>query len=291
MKIKVLAYAALSALAVSFSACTPNDDAGGNGVVSPELDASFTIAPINGNPNRFLLQATGDNANTIGHYWNTGSGNGGTGLKTSKEIFLPDAGTYTISHTKVGIGGAQFTTSQELVVLTSDPVAGNLIRGGKFETPEDIAEWQLFPQTIAGSAWTFANGEATMTGSINWNHQHLYQAVQVEAGKTYKFDMKVKGLGNTMETYMEWYAGYNPPTGNDYNEGGQILALNTWAGCAIGPFEGLLSEVGCGGDTSLGKKVFPTSGTVYVVLRSASGQASNTPFSITIDNVEMRRID
>ncbi|MBD3583654.1 hypothetical protein [Flavobacterium selenitireducens] len=291
MNFRNLAYTALVAMSAAFWSCTPNDDADGNGIVSPELDASFTITPVAGSPNRFLLQATGSNDNTLAHYWNTGSGNGGSGLVTSKEIFLPDAGTYTITHTQVGIGGAQYTSSQELEVETSDPVAGNLIRGGKFETAEDIAQWQLFPQSIAGSAWTFANGEATMTGSINWNHQHLYQAIQVEAGHTYKFDMKVKGLGNTMDTYMEWYAGYNPPTGNDYNEGGQILALNTWAGCAIGPFEGLLSEVGCGGDTSEGLKVFPTSGTVYVVLRSASGYASATPFSITIDNVEVRRID
>ncbi|RZJ65542.1 MAG: hypothetical protein EOO50_13425 [Flavobacterium sp.] len=285
MKINKIGAVAL-VMAGMFWSCSPNDDSTGNGTTPQELDASFTVTPVSAN--RFTVTAM-SNANTITHKWDSGTGS--VKGQPTKEIFLPDVGTYTITHTVTGVGGVAYSSSQTVEVTVADPVAGNIIRGGKFETAEDIAEWQVFPETIAGSAWTFANGEATMTGSVNWNHQHLYQAIQVEAGKTYKFDMKVKGLGNTMETYMEWYAGYNPPVSNDYNEGGQILALNTWAGCAIGPFEGQLSVVGCGGDTSLGLKTFPTSGTVYVVLRSASGQASNTPFSVTIDNVEVRRID
>lgn len=282
-------YAAAFAIATLFWSCSPDETGNGNGITPTELDGSFTIAPIDGSPNRFLLTAT-TNEGVLKHQWNIGQGNFYGGQ--TQEIFLPDAGTYTITHGSVGyIGGVAYSTSQELVVETPDPIAGNLILGGKFETPEDISHWVTFPANVNGSAWTFANGEATMTGSQNWNHQNLYQTIEVEAGHTYKFDMKVKGLGNTMETYMEWYAGYNPPVqGSDYNEGGQILALNTWAGCAIGPFEGQLSVVGCG-DTLQGLKTFPTSGTVYVVLRSASGQASNTPFSITIDNVEVRRID
>lgn len=289
MKVLFSKIFAAVAITTMFWSCSPDDDSAGNGIIAPELDSSFTIAPVNGSPNRFLLTATNPE-NVFKHAWNVGQGVFYGGV--TQEIFLPDAGTYTISHGSVSyIGGTTFTSSQDLTVETSDPVSGNLIRGGTFETAEDIAEWQVFPQTVDGSVWTFDNGEATMTGSVNWNHQHLYQAIQVEAGHTYKFDMKVKGLGNTMDTYMEWYAGYNPPTGPDYNEGGQILALNTWAGCAIGPFDGQLSVVGCGGDTSEGLKVFPTSGTVYVVLRSASGFASATPFSVTIDNVEVRRID
>lgn len=294
MKIK-FAKIAILALAVSsiFGSCTPNDDVSGNGIVAPELDGSFTITPVAGQPNRFTLTATATTPDVYKHLWNIGQGP--FYGDATEEIFLPDAGDYTITHGSVSyIGGATFTTSQELNVATPDPIAGNLILGGKFETPEDVAQWTTFPATVSGSVWTFANGEATMTGSTAWNHQNLYQAIQVEAGHTYKFDMRVKGLGNTMDTYMEWYAGYNPPVaGSDYNEGGQILALNTWAGCAIGPFEGQLSVVGCNeGSTSGGLKVFPTSGTVYVVLRSASGQASpSNPYSITIDNVEVRRID
>ena len=289
MKIRNIAYMALVGMSAAFSSCTPNDDVGGNGTVPQELDASFTMTPVPGQTNRFTLQANETEGVKL-HTWDIGLGPFVAPATT--EVLIPDAGSYTITHTAVSpIGGNGFSSSQDITLTTNDPIAGNLIRGGKFETAEDIAQWMTFPQSIPGSNWSFANGEATMTGSINWAHQHLYQAIQVEAGHTYKFDMKVKGLGNTMDTYMEWYAGYNPPTGNDYNEGGQILALNTWAGCAIGPFEGQLSAVGCGGDTSEGLKTFPTSGTVYVVLRSASGFASATPFSITIDNVEVRRID
>ncbi|RYZ88472.1 MAG: hypothetical protein EOP06_10895 [Proteobacteria bacterium] len=287
IKLNLLSLSSL-ALASLLWSCSPNDDNAGNGIVAKDMDASFTITPISAN--RFTVTAS-NNANTIVHKWDSGTGAERGGQ--TREIFLPDVGSYTVTHTSVGIGGESVTSTQTIDVTVADPVAGNLIRGGKFETPEDIAQWMRVPEVVNGSAWVFANGEATMTGSANWAHQHLYQAIEVEAGKTYKFDMKVKGLGNTMETYMEWYAGYNPPVvGAEYNEGGQILALNTWDGCAIGPFEGQLSSVGCNdGATSGGLKVFPTSGTVYVVLRSASGQASATPFSITIDNVEVRRID
>lgn len=290
MKIKINIFcAAALATASLFWSCSPEDDSSGNGITPTELDASFTITSVSAN--RFMVQAA-SNENTIFHTWNTGTG--AVRGQQSQEIFLPDVGTYTITHTSIGIGGVGYSSSQTIEVTTPDPIAGNLILGGKFETPEDIAHWVTFPASVNGSVWTFANGEATMTGSQAWNHQNLYQAIEVEAGHTYKFDMKVKGLGNTMDTYMEWYAGYNPPVqGQDYNEGGQILALNTWDGCAIGPFEGQLSAVGCNdANTSGGLKVFPTSGTVYVVLRSASGQASpSNPYSITIDNVEVRRID
>lgn len=281
MKIdKYIVPVAFGISAMLFS-CSP-DEVNSNGLTNGELDASFTVTPVNGSVNRLLLNGSTDG---LTHSWNNVRG------VDSKEVFFPLAGDYEVTHTICGKGGADcVSATQTINVPSDDPIAFNRIEGGSFDTAEDIAQWTTFPASVNGAGWVFENGKATFTGTQNWALQNLYQTIEVEAGHTYMFDMTVSGQGSD-QTYLEWYAGYNPPVaGVDYNEGGQILALNTWAGCATSPFQGQLSEVGCG-DTLHGLKTFDQTGTVYVLVRTASGVASSTPFSITIDNVEVRAIN
>lgn len=281
MKIKNYIFPAALAFMALLSGCTPDESGSGNGLDAGTLDASFTAEPTAESPNTIRVQGS-----TAGmtHWWN------GVRGTDAKEFFYPLAGTYEVSHKICGIGGEGCVeTTQTVTVANDDPSAYNRIEGAGFETAEDIAKWTTFPANVNGAEWVFENGKATFHGSQNWAIQNLYQTIEVEPGD-YMFDMTVSGQGSN-ETYMEWYAGYNAPVaGSDYTEGGQILALNTWAGCATSPFEGQLSVVGCG-DTLHGIKHFATAGTVYVVLRTASGQSGANPFSITIDNVEVRRIN
>ena len=284
MKMRNYIYTSVFALAaVLFTSCSPEESGNGNGLESTQtLDAAFTVTPVEGSSNRFVLSGS---TSGLTHSWN---GVRGTDRKV---LFFPIAGTFTVTHTICGIGGTDcVTATQSITVASDDPIAFNRIEGGSFDTAEDIAKWTVLPTSINGAQWVFANGKATFTGSQDWAIQNLYQTIEVEAGHDYVFDMHVSGQGSD-QTYLEWYAGYNPPVaGSDYNEGGQILALNTWSGCATSPFSGMLSEVGCG-TTLNGVKRFPTSGTVYVVLRTASGVASSSPFSVTIDDVSVRAIN
>lgn len=293
MKTKL--YAAITVIGLLFSAtgCTPDDDNAGNGIEPGQMDASFTITPKDGSANRFILTAS-SNEGTLAHFWNTGTGDASG--SASHEIFLPDAGTYEITHTSAGIGGATVSTTQTLNVLTSDPNAGNIILGGKFETADDIAKWTTYTVNGEGNAnWTFANGVATTTTTAAWAQKGLYQAIQVQAGKTYRFDMKVKGQGGFNNAFFELYADYATPVPNtDYTAGGKVLQINTWAGCGMNPFEGQLFNLSCGGssDTSQGLKTFANSGTVYVVMRGGTEFATpGNPYSVTIDNVEVRRVN
>lgn len=275
-------YFALGLLvAACFVSCQPDEEES-NGIVNETVDASFTVTQIDAN--HFKLEATA--VNGVSNYWDYGTGaiSGGD----SKTIFLPDAGTYTVTHTICGIGGECISTTETIVVDTPDPVAGNLILGGKFENAEDIAQWTVLPMS-SDAHWAFANGTATLTsGPTGWAQEALYQEIQVEAGHEYKFDMKVSGPGWT-DSVFELYADYQQPVPNsgDYSAGGKVLSLNTWAGCGNSSFDGQLFNLSCDSQW-YGVKTFATSGTVYVLVR---GGGANGNFNITIDNVEVRRND
>ena len=189
MKIRNYIYPSVFALAaVLFTGCSPEDSGNGNGLESTKaLDAAFTVTPVEGSSNRFVVKGS---TSGLTHSWN-----GARGTDT-KELFFPLAGTYSVSHTICGIGGADcVTTTQSITVATDDPIAFNRIEGGEFETADDIAQWTLFPANVSGASWTFANGTATTTGTQSWAHQNIYQTFEVEAGKDYMFDVHVSGAG------------------------------------------------------------------------------------------------
>ncbi|MEC7262184.1 MAG: hypothetical protein VXW38_00500, partial [Bacteroidota bacterium] len=225
---------------VVFAGCQPEDSFENNGLTDPNLDASFSITAVSGSANRFVLEAL--NSNYIASKWDVGEG--AYQGKSTEEIFLPDAGTYTITHTAIGRGGESKSISQELVVEVSDPNAGNLVLGGKFETDEDIAEWTILSISASGASWTFDSGAATITAS-DWNQQGIFQAIDVQGGKNYAIDMNVRGDGS-VDTWFEVYLSTTAPTqGNDYSADGTRIGLNTWAGCGNTPFSGKLSQLTC----------------------------------------------
>lgn len=292
IKIKIIKYAVIMLSFISMivmTACQPEDSFKDNGLVSSDLDASFTITPVDGVTNTYTLEAQSI-TNVITNWWDSGDGSGMFTGKEREDIFLPDAGNYTVAHTVVGIGGATFTSSQELTVEQSDPNAGNIVVGGKFATPEDIAQWTIGGTGSSDGVWTFANGKATLT-AYGWAGRGIYQAVDVIEGKTYKIDMLVSSTSGVSETWFEIYCGYSvPTTTGDYNEGGRLMTINTWAGCGGDPFSGKLSVVGCdlGAITypnEPGKFVATATGTAYLVIR---GGGNDMRDGITITNVEMR---
>lgn len=284
IKLKNIArFFTLGLATVVLFSCQPEEWGDGNGLYDTDLDASFTITPVSDSNNTYLLSANGS---YISSSWDLGTGAGFYSGGGTEEIFLPDAGTYSISHKVVGKGGVSETTSQELEVEVSDPVAGNIVKGGLFEDADDHAEWTVLNISDSGAYWTFNEGSATIVAS-GWNQQAIYQAIDVVADKEYKIDMVVSGEGND-ETWFEVMAStVEPIQGQDYAND-VVMGLNTWGGCGTGTISGLLSSVGCVGNSysdSISNSVtFDTSGTIYLVIKCGGNQ---TP-GISISRVEMR---
>lgn len=283
MKNKFLNYIAILSATVSFVACSKKEVVD-RGLTESNLDASFTITTVN--TNNYVAQAK--DSSYILSKWDLGTGTATVG-KATQPIFLPDAGSYQITHYAVGKGGATFTSSQTINVATSDPARGNLVKGGKFETADDEAKWTRLVIGQPAVTWTRANGKLTATGG-SWGHSAVYQAITVEANKDYRFAMTVSGSGAT-DTWFEVYFGTAAPVQNsDYTSGGIRIALNTWAGCGGTTFNGNIATIGCDGALvgQNGKIRFTQAGTVYLLIKTGGADLGAT--GISIDNVELRGI-
>jgi hypothetical protein len=294
-KIKFI-FSLMFAIAITLSlfiACQPDDNTGvGNGILGSVLDASFTVTPVTGKSNTYILKATA--TNYIGSKWDMGNGAGTTDGKSEETLFIPDAGTYTITHTAVGIGGQLYSASKNIVVATSDPIAGNMVQGGKFENAADWAKWTKFNKNATDpmDQWKFFPGYATFTPP---GHDYLgggiYQIIDVEANKKYKIDMIVSCPVGLVESWFEVYCLATPPVvGTDYGDAATqgTVALHTWSGTGLVPFNGKISVIGKKTLPFYDGVTFPTSGKVYLMIRSGT---NNTTPTITLKNVEMRAVN
>lgn len=275
----------IAAAISTFAACkkaTVTD----RGLTETNLDATFTMTPVAGKMNTFLLRAK--DSSYIASKWDLGNGSVVVG-KMSQELFLPDAGAYTITHYAVGKGGATFSSTQNVTIATSDPAKGNLIKGGKFETAADEAFWTRITISDPAITWTRTGGKMVATGG-SWGHSAIYQAVTVEANKDYRFGMSVSGSGATDVWFEVYFGTAAPVNGSDYSSGGIAIALNTWNGCGNTSFNNNIATIGCAG-ALVGKNGvirFPTSGTVYLLIKTGGANLGST--GISIDNVELRGV-
>ncbi len=276
-KVFTMAVCALT-VGIFYTACSPEDAGVDNGLTSPDLAASFTITPVTGKVNTYVLKAEENGA--LAFKWNKGGTNASIG-KAIDTAYFPDAGTYTVTLVAVGKGGVEKSASKQVTVATSDPVAGNLLLGAKMQAG-DAQYWTPITYS-AGVSFAISNGKMVATGG-NGGYAGVYQAVQVEGGKKYKVDMTISGSGAT-DTWFEVYVGKAVPVqGSDYNDGGTRIALNTWAGCGKTAFNGKLSDITCSGSGNV--VTFPTSGTAYLVIRGGGANLGITGIAFT--DVEFR---
>lgn len=264
------------------ASCTPDTvDGDGNGITQSSVDASFTATKTA--ENRYTLKRNFNNY--ITSKWNIDDDGFNIG-KEEEKLFLPDAGTYVIQHQAIGIGGVVAgTSSQTIVVPTSDPVSGNMIQGGRFDTPDEIAKWTKHIISPSGAEWVFSNGKATIVAN-GGSQQAIYQAVNVEAGKKYSIDMVASSDTALVDTWFEVYVLNSiPATGQDVS-GTVYRNINTWAGCGKSAFKGKISSVGCDAAKNGGVFTATTTGTVYLVIKCGG----STVNSLSIDKVEFRRM-
>jgi len=251
-----------------------------NGLSDSSLVPSFTITPVEGAPNKFTVQAT-QTKNVLGFKWDYDDGAGMHDGKEKEVIFLPDAGTYNIVHGVVGRGGIESKTApQNIVVTTPDPIAGNLLKGGKLVDATEWSQWTLANPTDSANI-IFAAGSVTFKAT----NRGIYQAVNVVAGKKYVIDLVASSTSGCSDTWFEVYCGYAAPTANaDYSDGGKIRSINTWDGCGKTAFAGKISAIGCKPDDNKGIFTAAQTGTVYLLVRCGGGLKDG----ITVKNIEMR---
>jgi hypothetical protein len=267
----------------AYIGCKPDSLSGGGNWLVAKNVASFSILPVAGKPNNFVLKA--DETGVVAVKWDLGDG-GGSNLGTAIDsIFVPDAGTYNVILTTAGVGGATQSTSKTLTVATSDPKAGNLVIGGKM-TAADDASWTHI--TISpGVTFVLDPSKGVMVASGGgWGHAAVYQAINLVAGQKYAVDMLISGSGAT-DTWFETYVGSKAPAqGTDYSDGGIKIALNTWNGCGKTAFSGKLSAISCNG---VGKDfTAATTGKYYLLIKSGGSNLGVTGISFT--NVTLRGV-
>lgn len=271
----------LCSAAFFLASCTPDTvDGDGNGLSQDPVDATFKVTKTA--ENRYQLKTNAENY--VATKWNIDDEGFNIG-KNEQDIFLPDAGIYLIEHQAIGKGGVVAgISSQTITVPTTDPVAGNIIQGGRFDTPDEIAKWTVQTISPSGAQWIFTGGKATIVAS-NSNQQAIYQAIPVQAGQKYAIDMVASSDSALEDTWFEVYVLDNLPVPGQDISGTVYRNINTWDGCGKSAFKGRVSAIGCNGAKNGGVYTATTTGTVYLAIK-CGGKTVN---SLSIDKVEFRR--
>ena len=285
IKYSALCFAIL-ALA-SLNACQPETFGDGNGLSDPNADATFTVTPVEGSANKFMIKANA--TNLTANRWDFGDGGPEFAGSDAEELFLPDADTYTITHKAIGRGGIVTVSTQQIVIPTSDPIAGNLVKGGKLRTADEFAQWTVLNISANDASLTFTPSTPTLQGHVtftatNYQQKAIYQAIDVVANRKYKIDMRVFGAA-AFNTWFEVYASKTAPVqGQDYAADGKRIGLSTWDGCATSAFDNKLSVIKCVGSGNVVQ--FAESGTIYLLIK-CGGENVGIP-GISATNIEFR---
>jgi len=268
-----------------YEGCKPVNVGDGNGLSPTGLTAAFTVTPVAGKTNYYVLKAT-ETAGVLAIKWDLGDGGGSNISKAIDTVFLPDAGTYPVILTAIGKGGATATATQTITVAASDPNSGNLIQGGKFTSTADDAKWIHF--VVGGGSNMVINTSKGVMVSNQSGFQAggIAQAVNLVAGKKYMVDMVVSGSGMTNSWFEVWVDTKAPVNGQDYNTGTKPISLLTYAGCGINAFNGKLSVLNCSGDGD--PFTAKTTGSYYVVIKNGGDNTGLTGVSFT--NVTLRGV-
>ncbi|MBP1637325.1 MAG: hypothetical protein H6Q18_114 [Bacteroidetes bacterium] len=281
-KIKLTYTVALALLALLGSCSADLIDNG----ITPKtaLDADFTVTTVS--QNNFTL--TSSNNNYIFSQWDLDDGLSYVQRNNNMSIFLPDAGTYIIKHRVVGAGGVlSDPATKTITVATSDPVAGNLILGGKFANATDISKWTV--DNLTGGIVTFADGWVKFTNNPgSWGQAAIQQPITVVAGKKYQIDMlfKTDGLKNG---WFKVYACTTKPTAGAEYKGDILVAEVAIWGDNIGPKSGKFSDLLNPDSGTKTKNIvtFSQSGTIYLSIQCG---AENLKDGVSISSVEFRGV-
>jgi hypothetical protein len=169
-------------LAVFFSACKYKV-----ADLMPKPKASFTVTPVSGQVNKYLLTST--STNSFRHDWDKATGSYLTG-KQIDTVYFPDKGAFRVKLLVYGQSGMD-TTSQIINVAADDPAAQTPL---KILTGNSTKKWKLAPE--AGALWIgpsdysatwWANSVADVSArSCQFNDEWTF----TKTGNVFSYDTK-----------------------------------------------------------------------------------------------------
>jgi len=153
----------------------------------PAPDAAFTVTPVTGQVNKYLLSST--STNSFRYDWDKATGAYAEG-KQVDTVYFPDKGTYTVRLLAYGQSGMD-SASATINVANDDPAA---ITPFKILTGNSSKKWKLAPE--AGALWIGTSdfgttywqntiGDVT-SRSCMFNDEYTFN----KAGSTMVFDSK-----------------------------------------------------------------------------------------------------
>lgn len=194
-------------------------------------DASFTITPIAGQVNKYLLTST--STNSFRYDWDKATGVYVQGKKVDT-VYFPDKGSYTIRLLAFGQSGMD-TTTQVINVAIDDPAA---ITPFKLLTGNSSKKWKLAPEAGAlmigppdfSLVW-WGNSVGDVAGrSCLFNDEYTFN----KTGSTVVYDSKG-------DFYVDEEGGNPHPTGMPavgcYPNSAIPAQFRAWANSATFAFE------------------------------------------------------
>lgn len=153
----------------------------------PKPVASFTVTPVAGQTNRYLLTSTSQNG--FRYDWDKANGAGYKEGKAIDTVYFADAGTYTVRLFLFGHSGID-SSKQNIVVAADDPAA---LTPFKMLTGNNTRKWKLAPEAGAlrigpddVTTW-WQNGVADLTTrACLFNDEYTF----TKTGSTVTFDSK-----------------------------------------------------------------------------------------------------
>jgi hypothetical protein len=154
--------------------------------LEPKPTASFTVTPVAGQVNKFLLSSSSTNA--FRYDWDKATGSYIQG-KQVDTVYFPDKGTFTVRLFVFGHSGID-SAKQTIVVANDDPAA---LTPFKMLTGNSSRKWKLAPE--AGALWIgpdaattwWQNGVADLTTrSCLFNDEYNF----IKAGSVVEYDSK-----------------------------------------------------------------------------------------------------
>ncbi len=183
-----------------------------------------------------------------------------TATKNGVIYFIIKVGSWDNNFEQVTLSDIVFKKSD--VVPTPPPASDTTLKDDAWKTlPQDVGG------TPTGSAEiTIANGTIQYSNGTTdgmFNHV-IYQALQVEAGKTYTYDMKLDISGKASGWIQVYVSQYEPVSGEDFRDNKVFDIANT----VTSPMSGLMSELS---EIQDKKEFTPTqSGTIYFIIKIGS---------------------
>jgi PKD repeat protein len=155
--------------------------------IGPKATASFTVAPVSGRTNTYLLTSTSQNAFLFD--WDKGSGY--VRSKTTDTVYFPTKGNYTIKLLAYGPGGVD-SAAQTINVTASDPASIAVASFTMTPITGQANKYLLTSTSLYASAleWDKADGKGFVKGALT-------DTAYFPLKGSYTIRLRATGLTNT----------------------------------------------------------------------------------------------